>query len=143
MKRILLTSIAAAGLAAPTLLADYTVFRVCEDQHVLRTSDGAEAGRVEYIVVDPGAQRVVSAVVTGGVVAQKHVAIPMSAVQFGSNREVTLTNITRERLVAAPVFETTRLTTSSVIEPAMIERTYTHFGVDAAEITRTSTSTTV
>src|SRR5947199_218013 len=45
MKKLLLT-FAAFGLAVPgALFADsYSVFRVCEDQHVLRTSDGIEAG---------------------------------------------------------------------------------------------------
>ena len=129
MKRILLTSIAAAGLAAPTLLADYTVFRVCEDQHVIKTSDGAEAGRVEYIVVDPAQQRIVSAVLTGGVVSDRFVAVPFSTIQMGSGRDITLTNITRERLVAAPVIERTRLTSTTVIEPSYFERSYTHFGV--------------
>src|SRR5215210_5342404 len=113
MKRILLSTIAAATLVIPSAFAaDYTVFRVCEDQHVLRTSDGAEAGRVEYIVVEPTSQRVVSAVVTGGVVASKHIAIPMSAFRVGSNREVTLTTVTRERLISAPTIETTRFSST-------------------------------
>lgn len=142
MKKILLSTIATASLIIPCALAeDLTVFRVCEDQHVLRTSDGEEAGRVEYIVVEPSSQRVVSAVVTGGVVSSRHVAIPMSAIQVGSGREVTLTSITRERLLSAPTIETSRFSSSSVIEPAVVERTYSYFGMDPAEITRTSTST--
>lgn len=143
MTRILKSTIAAAALAIPAALsaADYTVFRVCEDQHVLRTSDGAEAGRVEYIVFEPTSHRVVSAIVTGGIVAEKHIAVPMTAFQFGAERQVTLTNITRERLVAAPAFEVTQLRSRAVIEPALVERTYTHFGLNAADITRSSTTT--
>src|SRR4051794_33948698 len=107
MKRILLTTLAAAGLAVPSLLADqYSVFRVCEDKHVLHTSDGADAGHVEYIVVDPGQQRIVSTVVTGGVIGEKHVAVPFSEMRFGGGSEVTFTKITRERFIAAPVIET-------------------------------------
>ncbi|RYD76083.1 MAG: PRC-barrel domain containing protein [Verrucomicrobiaceae bacterium] len=75
MKSILLTTIAAAGLCIPAAVADYTVFRVCEEERVIKTSDGADAGRVEYIVVDPSQQRVVSAVISGGVISNKHVAV--------------------------------------------------------------------
>jgi hypothetical protein len=142
MKNILLSIAAASVIAASSAsAAELTVFRICEDQHVLRTSDGAEAGRVEYIVVEPSSFRVVSAVVHGGVIGEKSVNVPISVFRFGGNREITLTNITRERLVSAPVFETTRLSASVTIEPTVVEQTFTHFGVDKAEITRTSTST--
>jgi len=131
MKKLLLT-IAAIGFIAPVaLFADnYLVFRVCEDQHILRTSDGAEAGRVEYIIVEPVGHRIVSTVITGGVVGERLVAMPFSVMRFGVEREVILTEITRERLVSAPVIERTRFTARAVIEPAFVHPTFTHFGVD-------------
>ena len=131
MKKLLLT-LAAIGFIAPVaLFADnYLVFRVCEDQHILRTSDGAEAGRVEYIIVEPVGHRIVSTVITGGVVGERLVAMPFSIMRFGGEREVILTEITRERLVSAPVIERTRFTARAEIEPAFVHPTFTHFGVD-------------
>src|SRR4051794_39959435 len=147
MKNILLTTLAAAALVLPTAaLADsYSVFKVCEDKHVIRTSDGQEAGHVEYIVVDPGAQRIVSTVITGGVTGERLVSVPYSSMRFGEGQDVTLTEITRERLVAAPVIERTQLTTTSRIEPSIVERSYTHFGVrgDVSGTTRSTTRTDV
>src|SRR5688500_14297688 len=130
MKSILLTTIAVVGISIPAALAEYTVFRVCEEERVFKTSDGADAGHVEYIVVDPAEQRIVSAVLTGGVIANKRVAVPMSAIRVGGGREVVLTEITRERLVSAPVIEATQITEitrSSVIQPTLIERSTTYF----------------
>jgi hypothetical protein len=144
MKNILITTIAALGLSLTVAqAAEYTVFKVCEDQRVLKTSDGADAGHVDYIVVDPGSHQVISTVITGGVLAERHVAIPISSLTFGADRTVTIREITRERIVAAPVIETTRWRESYVVEPSIIERSYTHFGVNVNEINRTSTRTTV
>lgn len=136
MKNILLASIAVtAGLLVSSALADdLSVFRVCQDQRVLHTSDGADAGHIEYIVMDPGSDRIVSAVVTGGVIADRHVAIPIEAMRFGADREITFTNITRETIVSAPVVETSTFSTAAVIHPEVIERTYTHFGYNPASI---------
>src|SRR3954447_9127457 len=125
MNRTLITTIASAALALPSLAlaeTNYSVFKVCEDKHVIRTSDGQEAGHVEYIVVDPGAQRIVSTVITGGVTGERLVSVPYSSMRFGEGQDVTLTEITRERLVAAPVIERTQLTTTSRIEPSIVER---------------------
>jgi len=67
----MISLVAAALCGSPAVFAEsYSVFRVCEDQHVLRTSDGAEAGHVEYIVVEPSQQRIVSTVITGGVIGE-------------------------------------------------------------------------
>jgi len=78
MKRIALI-IMVISLAGPLRAASYSVFRVCQDQHVIRTSDGAEAGRVEYILVDPEQQRIVSTVITGGVIGEPcSIALPPS-----------------------------------------------------------------
>jgi len=140
MKNILITSIAALGLSLTTAsAAELTAFRICEDQRVIHTSDGAEAGRVEYIMVEPSSFRVVSAVVRGGVVAEKFVVLPISVMHFGTGNEITLTNITREKLVAAPVFEATHFHAGMSVDTSVIEPSYTHFGVNASEITRTST----
>src|SRR3954465_2852044 len=143
MKNILVTTIAALGLSlTAATAAEYTVFKVCEDQRILRTSDGADAGHVDYIVVDPGSHQVVSTVITGGVLAERHVAIPISSLTFGADRTVTIREITREKIVSAPVIETTRFRESYVIEPSIVERSYTHFGLNVNVINRTSTRTT-
>src|SRR4051794_18447403 len=146
MNRTLITTIASVALAIPSIAlaeTNYSVFKVCEDKHVIRTSDGQEAGHVEYIVVDPGAQRIVSTVVTGGVEGERLVAIPYSSMRFGTGEEVTLTEINRERLVSAPVIERTQLTTTTRLEPSVFERSYTHFGVRADFGDRSTTRTDV
>lgn len=144
MKKILSLAILSA-LAFTANAAEYSVFRVCEDQHVIRTSDGAEAGRVEYIVVEPSSHRVISTVITGGVIGERLVALPVESMQF-SERQITLTQIDRTRLVAAPVIEKTQLSTT-VVQPALIERSYTHFGASlqggVSTSTRTSTDVNV
>jgi len=141
MKQI--TSILGAlfALALPNFAraeSDYSVFRVCEDQHIIRTSDGAEAGHVEYIVIDPGQGRIVSSIVSGGTLGEKFVAVPYSSMRFGADREVVLTEITRERLVAAPVIERTKISATVRFDPVLVERSYTHFGVrrDAVSVSR-------
>src|SRR4051812_6754901 len=144
MKQILISTIAALGLSlTAATAAEYTVFKVCEDQRILKTSDGADAGHVDYIVVDPASHTVVSTVITGGVLAERHVAIPISDLSFGPDRTVTIREITREKIVSAPVIETTRWRESYVVEPSIIERSYTHFGADFNSISRTSSRTTV
>lgn len=130
MKRIILTILGAA-VAPAMFAAELSVFRVCEDKRVLRTSDGADAGHVEYIVFEPSTQRVVSTIVTGGVVGPKFVAVPFTAMEFTNDREIALTQITRERIVSAPVIERTQITSRNVIEPTFIERTNNHFNVQA------------
>ena len=130
MKPSILIPLLVAALSSAAPAADYSVFRVCQDKRVIRTSDGAEGGHVEYIVVEPSSHRVVSTVVTGGVVGERLVAVPFSSVSFASEGEITLNEITRERLISAPVIERTQINTT-VIQPTIIERTYTHFGVRA------------
>lgn len=128
MKNTFILSLAAlAAGAAPGIAAEYSTFRVCEDTRIIRTSDGADAGRVQYIVVDPSNQRVISTIVTGGVVGEKFVAVPFSAMRFDASESITLTEITRERIVSAPAMERTQIT--AVIQPDTINRTYQHFGV--------------
>lgn len=127
MKRIIF-AILSAAIAPAVFSAEYSVFRVCEDKHVLRTSDGADAGRVEYIVLEPSSQRVVSTIVTGGVVGPKFVAVPFTSMQFTNDHEIALTEITRERIVSAPVIERTQIT-SAAFEPSIIQRTNNHFNV--------------
>lgn len=133
-----------AALSLAAQAADYTVFRVCEDKHVIRTSDGAEAGRVEYIVLEPTSHRVISTVITGGVLGERLIAVPVESFQM-TEREITLTQIDRTRLIAAPVIERTALTTTAFVQPAVIERSFTHFGarLDGSVSTQSRTSTDV
>jgi len=126
MKAPIIASIIVALAGSIASAAELSVFRVCQDQRVIRTSDGAEAGRVEYIVVDPSDQHVVSTVISGGVVGERLIAVPYTSLRFSGDREITLNEITRERLVSAPVIERTQIN-ASVIEPSIIQRTTTHF----------------
>lgn len=119
----------AAALVPAAFSADYSVFRVCQDQRVIHTSDGAEAGRIEYLVTEPGSQRIVSTIVTGGVVGDQLVAVPFSALQFGADRQITLTEITRDRLVSAPLIERSQLESAQGIQPAVFQKTEQYFGV--------------
>lgn len=141
----LLTTIAITAFAAAAFSADYSVFKVCEDQHVIRTSDGAEAGHIEYIVLEPSSHRVVTTIVSGGVVGDRLIPVPADSLTYSGSREVTLTQITRERLVSAPVIERTQITTTAAFQPALIERSYTHFGArfDAVGTSTSRTSTDV
>jgi len=127
MKRIL-SLIAVAGTFVPCVFAadQYTVFKVCEDKHVIKTSDGAEAGHIEYIVTDPGQQRIVSAVVTGGVVADRLIPIPFEDITYGTGNDVVI-NIDRQRIISAPVIEHTQFTSGAFIEPSIVERSTTYF----------------
>ena len=75
---------------------------MCEERRVLRTTHGAEAGRIEFLVIDPAKQRVVLSVITGGTIGEKHVGVPFSALNMAAENEITLANVTRERLLAAP-----------------------------------------
>ena len=89
-------------------VGDYNVLKICQSEYTLKTEDGAEAGRIEYVVVDPDGGRIVSAVLSGGVLADRFVAVPFTAVHLGPSHEVTLTHIDRERLMSAPVIERDR-----------------------------------
>ncbi len=135
-----LAIIAATSLAIPwshgqEVIDGYSVLKVCQEDLVLHTSDGSEGGRIGYVVVDPGSQRIVSALVTGGALAERVVAVPFTSMRFKSAREVTLIDIDRQRLISAPVIERSVLTsTTTRFEPSFIERSYTHFGGDAADL---------
>lgn len=133
--------IAAIALAVPwssraqEVVDGYSVLKVCQEDLVLHTTDGAEAGRIGYVVVEPGSQRIVSALVTGGVLAERVVAVPFTSMRFKSAREVSLVDIDRQRLISAPVVERTHLTsTTTRFEPSYFERSYTHFGGNAADL---------
>jgi hypothetical protein len=126
MKTLIIASIFVALSGALASAAELSVFRVCQDQRVIRTSDGAEAGHVEYIVVDPSSREVVSTVITGGVVGERFVSIPYESLRFSEGHDITLSEITRERLVSAPVIERTQIS-AAVIDPGIIERDRTHF----------------
>ena len=126
-------ALALAGLGFTAVAADsYSVFRICEDQHILKTSDGADAGHIEYIVVDPAQQRIVSSVITGGVVGTRHVSIPYSEFQTTGERDIVLHSVTRERIVAAPVIEVERFRTNPVIDRTVFEKSSSYFNVNVS-----------
>jgi hypothetical protein len=78
---------------------DYSILKICQSEYTLKTEDGADAGRIEYVVVDPAGGRIVSAVLSGGVLADRFVAVPFTEVHLGQSHEVVLTRINREHLV--------------------------------------------
>jgi len=128
-----LAAMVLAGLSYSARAANsYTVFRVCEDQHILKTSDGADCGHIEYIVTDPGEQRIVSTVITGGVIGTHHVCVPFSEFQASGERDFLLRGVTRERIIAAPPIEVDRLRASFSVEPSFIERSSTYFSANVS-----------
>jgi hypothetical protein len=128
MKRIL-SLLAAAGTLIPmTYGADqYSVFKICEDKHVIHTSDGADAGHIEYIITDPAHQQIVSAVCSGGVLADRLIQVPFDEFAYGDGNEITI-NFDRQRLVSAPVIEQNVLVSGTRIDPGVVERSVTYFG---------------
>src|SRR6478736_3253427 len=102
MKKLFVIFAAATLLLAPRAKAqdssEYRVLKICESDYALHTSDGADAGRIEYIVVDPAQSEIVSAIVTGGIVSNRYVTLPFSAFRLGSSHDVVLTEIDRVRL---------------------------------------------
>lgn len=124
-----LIALALSALTSAAWSADYSVFRICEDQRVVRTSDGVDAGHVQYIVIEPTSHRIVSTIVSGGAVGERLVPVPIESVTFQGTNEVVLTQITRERLVSAPVIERAQLSSTTIIQPTIVERSFTHFGV--------------
>jgi hypothetical protein len=127
MKTTLLFGLITAACIGAAHAADYAIFKICQDQRIIRTSDGAEAGHIEYIVVDPSSREIVSTVVSGGVEGDRLLAVPYSSLTFSGGNEITLREVTRERLVSAPVIERTQIN-AAVIAPDIIERTREHFG---------------
>lgn len=129
MKTILCSLILATiPLSVSVHAADLSVYRICEDKHVIHTSDGADGGHVEYIMVDPDNQQIVSAIVTGGVVGEKHITLPYSSFRYSGDGRIELTDIDRERFVGAPTVEVSRFSTSLVVAPTIVESSRTYWG---------------
>src|SRR5688572_1172399 len=101
--------------------SELVVLKVCQEDLLIRTSDGAEAGRITYVVMDPGSRSVVSVLVSGGVLTDRIVAVPFDSVRFGSGRDVTLYEIDQQRLISAPVIERTSLVSTS-FDATVVER---------------------
>ncbi len=132
MKTILVSSIAATLIcaASQSYSADYSVFKICQDQHVIHTSDGADAGHIEYIVVDPEQHQIVSTIVGGGVLGARTVFVPYEDVTYSEGNTIVLNQITRERLVSAPVFEHTRIVAGGRLDTSYVQQSFTYFGGD-------------
>jgi len=146
MKRIALF-FAVLGLAATLRAQDetpgYSVFRICQDQRVIHTSDGADVGHVEYILVDPTQQRIVSTVITGGAIGDRYVAVPYEDVQFQGDN-IVLNNIDRERIVSAPAIEVNQLTSSRQVDTSFVQPSVSYFGTSTERrTTGAETSTSV
>ena len=137
MKKILPLILLATAAAVSAYADDgYIVLHVYKDQHIIHTADGADAGHLEYVLIDPNSDQLVSVVITGGVLNDRYVPVPIADFRFGADAEVTLTSIDREHLVDAPVIDTTRFTSTTFVEPTIIENTYQHFGADISTIHR-------
>src|SRR6187397_791114 len=127
--KIFFSLLIASCLASAVARADgLTVLKVCQDDLVLHTSDGADGGHISYVVLDPSTQAISSVLVSGGVLAERVVAVPFSSVRFGGGHDVRLVEIDQQRLISAPVIERSVLT-SSTFDTSVIERSRTHFGV--------------
>jgi hypothetical protein len=108
---------------------DYSVLKICQSDYTLKTDDGADAGRIEYVVLDPSEGRIVSAVITGGVLAERFVAVPFTAIRLGPSREVTLVKIDRAHLMDAQPIEREHIVNVHHFAPDVVRRTYAHFGM--------------
>jgi hypothetical protein len=108
---------------------DYSVLKICQSDYTLKTDDGANAGRIEYVVLDPAEGRIVSAVITGGVLAERFVAVPFTAIHLGPSREVTLVKIDRAHLMDAKPIEREHIVNVHHFAPDVVRRTYAHFGI--------------
>jgi hypothetical protein len=124
------TSVMLAFRANAQDTSDYRVLKICESDYALHTSDGADAGRIEYIVIDPQEDEIVSAIVTGGIEANRFVTLPFSVFHLGTSHDVVLREVDRAHLESAPVIERSRITTSAAFDRGLVERSYTHFGMD-------------
>jgi hypothetical protein len=120
--------LALAALSSVAYPADFSVFKVCDDKHTIRTSDGADAGHIEYLVLEPDGRSVVAAIVTGGVSGTRLVSLPATSMELQSPSELRLPQIQRERLLSAPVIERASLLQSKLLRSDIVERCYTHFG---------------
>ena len=130
MKNILTTTITALalGVAASSYAAEYSVFKVCNDRHVITTSDGEQAGHIEYIVVDPESHAVVSTVIGGGFLGDRFVSVPADDFSYENGDAIVLHNVTRERLVSAPVFERDRIVEGGRIDPTYFGQSFGYWG---------------
>ena len=120
----------------------FSVFKICEDKHVIKTSDGQDCGHIEYIVADPAQQRIVTAVVSGGILSDRLVAVPYEEFRYGTGADITV-NVDRQRLVSAPVIERQTLVSGGFIEPTVVQRSVSYFGGGTNVEGRAATSTTV
>jgi len=130
MKTILKASIAAVAICVATqsYAEEYSVFKICQDEHVIHTSDGADAGHIEYIVIDPADRHIVSTVVGGGVLGERQVSIPYESVTYSEGNAIVLNQVTRERLVAAPVFEHTKFVHGGRLDNTYVQQSVSYWG---------------
>lgn len=120
--------------AAPT---GWSLIKVCQEDLVLHTSDGADAGRVTHLVLDQGGATVSSVLISGGVLAERTVVVPFSSVRVEGSR-TTLVEINRERLIAAPVIERSSISTTTTFDTSVVERSRTYFNTSATSTTSTT-----
>jgi hypothetical protein len=130
--KTLFAAVAFAALSPGAYPAEFQVLKVCEDQRAIRTSDGADAGHVEYVILEPTRGALVAGIVTGGVVGTRLVAVPATSMEFVHGNEILLPHIQRERLLNAPVIERASLVTRKMLRSEVVERSYTHFGATFA-----------
>ncbi|MHA3774101.1 PRC-barrel domain-containing protein [Verrucomicrobiota bacterium sgz303538] len=141
MKRILL-SLFVTGFLPCAVFGDsrYPLVPVGDDARVVRTKDGAELGRLEYLILEPTTRRVVATVTTGGIVGDQEVVVPFKGVRFEGSRQVVLTDISRERVMSAQPVERVQLTTSGMISESVVNDAFEHFGVETKSEAERATS---
>lgn len=113
---------------------DYSVLKICQSDYTFKTEDGADAGHMEYVMVDPSEGRIVSAVLTGGVLAERFVAVPYESIHLGPSREITLVHVDRTHLVDAPAIEKERIVHTTHFASDVIRRSYEHFGARVSDL---------
>lgn len=119
---------ATGGTSATATANTYALFKVEDANMKIRSSDGSEAGEIQYLVIDPTTQRVVSVLVSGGMLKEKLVALPFASLPSTWGKEMTLTTIDKERFQNAPSIDRAALKNTQTISRDQIDRGTAHFG---------------
>jgi hypothetical protein len=112
----------------------YSTLRVCEDDAIVRGADGTDCGHISYVVFDPDSRQLVSVFLSGGVLADRLVAVPYESFRFGGSSDITLVNINQQTLVNAPAIQISQISRGTRIDPALLQRSYEHFGVKSSSL---------
>ena len=108
-----------------TTTTNYHVFKVCDSDMDIYSSDNVSVGRIDSIVVEPEG-RIYSMVVAPSAqldVQGELVVVPYSGAHFANNR--IQVNVARDVIVHAPTVSRTQVRT--VVQPQFAERVNTYY----------------